>query len=242
MVARRRDAHRRRGGARAIRRWRMAHFLRRFDANGRREGAENLVSSDTIDDIKPCGDGFAFGTQDPSFGLLSSQGVATTLQGPRTADMRGKRGSAFTVSHDASSVRFGLGLGEKKPVAFDLAAASVINSPNPASGFAPAQVDGLQITDWVNNYAPKVDSAKLALDSHERSRALAVRPDASGFVLGTEYSVRAYDAKGQQRWKQSGPGIAWGVDFSADGEILVVAYGDGTIRWLRWHPSAAKNC
>ena len=31
-----------------------------------------------------------------------------------------------------------------------------------------------------------------------------------------------------------GPGVAWGVDFSADGEILVVAYGDGTIRWLRW--------
>ncbi len=27
---------------------------------------------------------------------------------------------------------------------------------------------------------------------------------------------------------------ATGVDFSADGEILVVAYDDGTIRWLRW--------
>ena len=30
------------------------------------------------------------------------------------------------------------------------------------------------------------------------------------------------------------PAVAWGVDFSADGEIVVVAYGDGTIRWLRW--------
>ena len=37
-----------------------------------------------------------------------------------------------------------------------------------------------------------------------------------------------------ERWNQPGPGVAWGVDFSADGEILVVAYGDGTIRWLRW--------
>jgi hypothetical protein len=46
--------------------------------------------------------------------------------------------------------------------------------------------------------------------------------------------VRAYDANGEERWKQPGPGAAWGVDFSADGDILAVAYVDGTIRWLRW--------
>ena len=31
-----------------------------------------------------------------------------------------------------------------------------------------------------------------------------------------------------------GPAQARGVNFSADGEIFVVAYRDGTIRWLRW--------
>ena len=46
--------------------------------------------------------------------------------------------------------------------------------------------------------------------------------------------VRAFDVAGKQRWEQPGPGIACGVDFSADGEVLAVAYGDGTIRWLRW--------
>jgi len=51
-------------------------------------------------------------------------------------------------------------------------------------------------------------------------------------------SGRAYDAKGEERWKQAGPGFAWGVDFSADGAILAVAYGDGTIRWLRWSDGA----
>ena len=62
--------------------------------------------------------------------------------------------------------------------------------------------------------------------------------DASGFALGTEYLVRAYDAKGKERWSRAGPGIAWGVDFSADGAILAVAYSDGTIRWLRWSDGA----
>ena len=33
---------------------------------------------------------------------------------------------------------------------------------------------------------------------------------------------------------RTGPGVAWGVNLSADGRIIVAAYGDGTIRWLRW--------
>ena len=216
--------------------WR--NFLRRFDANGRRAGADDLVSSDAISDIKPCGDGFAFGTQVPSFGLFSSQGVATTLQGPRTADMRGKRGSAFTVSHDASSVRFGLGTGEKKPVAFDLAGAALTDLPRLPPGFAPAQLTGLPVTDWRNSTAPKFNGTKLALIDHEMSRSLAARSDALGFVLGTDWSVRTYDAKGEPRWRRASPGIAWGVNLSADGGILVVAYGDGTIHWLRWPDGA----
>ena len=32
----------------------------------------------------------------------------------------------------------------------------------------------------------------------------------------------------------SAPSAAWGVNFSGDGEVLAVAYGDGTIRWRRW--------
>ena len=53
-------------------------------------------------------------------------------------------------------------------------------------------------------------------------------------MLGTEFSLRAFNQQGRQLWEQAGPSIAWGVNFSADGRIIVVAYGDGTIRWLRW--------
>jgi hypothetical protein len=152
--------------------------------------------------------------------------------------MRSKRGSAFAVSPDASSVRFGLAKGEEKPVLFDLTAASLTDSPDLPSRFAQARTDGLPITDWHNNPAPKLNDTRLALDLYERSLALAVRPDASGFVLGADWSVRAYEAKGEQRWNHSGPGTAWGVDLLPDGEMLAVAYDDGTIRWLRWSDGA----
>ena len=209
-------------------------FARRFDATGRGQGADIGVSRTTILDIQRCGEGFVFATAEPSFGLLSPQGVATELQGPRTADMRGKVGAAFAISRDASSVRFGLGEGEKSPVVFDLAAASVKDSPSFPSGFAPTQVGGVSLTDWRNSYTPKFNGVNLALDSYEQSRAVAIQPDASGFVIGADFSVRAFDAKGNERWKHAGPAAAWGVDFSAAGDILAVAYRDGTIRWLRW--------
>jgi Caspase domain/WD domain, G-beta repeat len=210
-------------------------FLRRFDATGRSRSADVAVSSDRIMDIQPCGQGFVFATADPAFGLFSAQGVATQLQGPRRADMRDKLGSALAVSSDASSVRFGLRDREQEPVAFDLAAAALKDSPSLLPGFALTQVDGLPVTDWENNYAPKFRGEKLTLLDHEQSRAMAILPDVSGFALGTEWNVRAFDAKGNGRWNHASPGgPAWGVDFSADGEILVVAYGDGTIRWLRW--------
>jgi WD40 repeat protein len=213
-------------------------FLRRFNAAGQRKGEDVATSDSRIADIQTCGDSFAFAAGDPAFGLFSAQGVATTLQAPRSADMRAKFGSAFALSPDATSVRFGLGYGEEKSVLFDLAAASLTDSATLPPKFLSAKIDGLPVTDWQDNSAPRFNGAKLAFEGYEKSEALAVRRDASGFALGTAFSVRAYDAKGKERWNRAGPGVAWGVDFSADGAILAVAYDDGTIRWLRWGDGA----
>jgi WD40 repeat protein len=212
--------------------WRS--LLRRFDTRGRRIGEDAIAGeADAISDIQPCGRGFAFGSAAPTFGLLSGDAGAQTLQGPRTADMLFKRASAFALSPDAASTRFGLGNGEEQPVLFDLAAASLTDSPSQTPKFLTAKVAGLPVTDWEDTSEAKFKGAKLTED-HEFSHALAIRPDASGFALGTEWWVRAYDAQGKERWKEAGPSVAFGVNFSADGDILAVAHGDGTIRWLRW--------
>ncbi len=212
--------------------WR--YVLRRFDGAGRRKGDDIAATRSTVFDIRTCGDGFAFAAADPLIGLLSAQGVARTLQGPRTADMRGKLGSAFALSPDAASVRFGLGVGEQAPVLFDLAASSLTDSPRVPPKFLVAKVDGFPVTNWQDSEAPKFKGAKFALEEHDIARSLAVRPDVSGFAIGTSWFVRAYDVKGRERWNDQFPSEAWGVDFSADGLILAVAHSDGTIRWLRW--------
>ena len=211
--------------------WRR--FLRQFDPTGRRR-SDAPVSTNTIEDIQRCGEGFVFVAQDPLLGLLSNRGATSILQRAHAVDMRDKLGLKFALSRDASSVRFGLGEGADNPVVFDLAGASLTDSPDVPSGFLPAEVAGLPVTDWQDSYTPKFNGVTIGLEESESSRALAVHPGGSGFVLGTEWTVRSYDASGKARWKQAGPGAAWGVNFSGDGVVLVVACGDGTIRWLRW--------
>ena len=176
---------------------------------------------------------------DPSFGLLSPQGVAKTLQGPRTADMRGKLGSAFRAL-----ARRRLGAvrprhGEEKPVLFDLAAASLTDLP-----FLPPS-----FLDRQSRRSPRDGLAGQLRAEVQRREALRSRTtscpapwrsglDASGFALGTDFWCAPTTLRARSAGKRPGPGVAWGVDFSADGEILAVAYGDGTIRWLRWSDGA----
>ena len=84
-------------------------------------------------------------------------------------------------------------------------------------------------TDWFDTTTPRFDGRALALLPYEVARSLAA--SRRGFVLGTEWSIYAFKHDGTQRWRQSLPGIAWAVNVSGDGRYVVVAVGDGTLRW-----------
>ena len=148
--------------------------------------------------------------------------------------MLDKTGDAFLFGKDAKSVRFGLGSGATKPVLFDLAAGSLNESASRPPGLPAAPVQGLPVTKWKNETSPRWSGKPIDLYDGDMARSLAVRADRAGFVLGTSFSLQAFDAHGQQRWDKSTPGEAWGVNLSADGRIVVAAYADGTIRWHRW--------
>ena len=91
------------------------------------------------------------------------------------------------------------------------------------------------MTDWQNSDAPKFNGVKLALEEPRDLLCLAIRPDASGFVLGTELVRCALiDAKGEQRWSHTGPGAAGASISRPTAKSSWSPGGDGTIRWLRW--------
>ena len=200
---------------------------------GRGQRSEAPLALDTIMQLLPCGGDIAAGAQDPAFGLIASDGSRRVWQEGVIADMEDKLRGAFTLSASGDRLRFGLGRGGEQPVLFDLAAFRLTDAPETPAGLAAPRTSGLAVSDWEENRAPKLNGEFIALQTYEHSRALAVAPDASRFVLGADWSLRAYRANGRELWQKPVPGVAFGVNISRDGKVVVAAYGDGTIRWHR---------
>jgi hypothetical protein len=137
------------------------------------------------------------------------------------------------VSNDGARVGFGFQQFGKSPARFDLGTRSLVVAPAADTGTAVSRQTGLPVERWLNGFAPTLGGKKLPLEQYELSRSLAVHPDGGRFVLGTQWSLRAFDAQGTQLWRRAVPGEVWAVNITGDGRLVVAAYGDGTIRWHR---------
>jgi WD40 repeat protein len=210
--------------------WRKVVLL--WDHGGQGARHEQGVSIDTITQILPCDSGFAVGASDPLFALLNSDGTLRLSASEVIADMRGKLGNAFRASRDGKQILFGLGTGNVRPVLFDLAR-GILRPDAMVPGLATPIIANVPVTDWQDNTAPKLAGKDLKLDLHEMSRSLAITPDGERFALGTQFRLRAFDARAQEQWSKPGPGEVWGVNVTGDGRLVLTAYGDGTIRWNR---------
>lgn len=188
----------------------------------------------TVMDLAPLPDGaLAFGSGDPAFGLIDAAGQRALFRCPAMADLSNKLREHFTVSADGCRARFGLEWRSGAPVLFDLAARRLSDAPKPLPDLAQPNTERLSIEGWENTTAPKLDGKPLALRPYETARSLAIAPDARSFVLGAEWSLRRFDAKGASLWEKPVPSFTWGVNLAREGRLILAAYGDGTIRWHR---------
>jgi WD40 repeat protein len=205
-----------------------------FGRDGKRRGALLPLSDNTIENLKPCGDAMAVAAADPAFGLVDGRGQISLWKTGVAPDLRGKLGEAFTIASNAKRVRIGLGDDADDPVLFNFDQLTLTGAPNPVPGLMKPVVEGLQISNWKNDFHPTLSGRPIAIEQYEMSRSIAIRPDRSGFIVGADFNLYAFDAEGRQLWQRPNPAAAWGVNISADGRIIVVAYRDGTIRWHRW--------
>jgi WD40 repeat protein len=175
--------------------------------------------------------------QPPIFGVLDSKDQRRFLIEPFTAEFRGNP-EGLLLSADGFTAQFAFEAAGKSPGSFSIAERELTDLSRSVWGSLKATftlkkplTDSLNITDWNGTFAPKLAGKLLPIPKNEKSWSLAIAPDKSGFALGTDWSLRYFKASGEEVWNRTIPGIAWAMN--TNGRALVVAFGDGTLRWYR---------
>lgn len=194
------------------------------------------VAANTIHDIRALHDGaIAFCSSDGSVGVVGQTGVAQWRAAPDLLDYRVPL-PVVRVSSDGNTVEAtadefnGTKLTQHK-IVFSVSQQSLGIDSEPNIPLQTAVTTGLSIAGWQNEYHPTLNGRALALDPYEMSRDLAISPNKSSFVLGTEWYIRKFDRQGTQIWSTPTGGVARDVNITPDGRFVIAALGDGTIRW-----------
>lgn len=209
--------------------------MRRWDDGGRGSFQDISGASNTVMQLVPLQDGRVLFADLSGFGIINPDGSAIRLQDTGGLDWRG-RPASLLVAADSKTVQVGA-ISPDRTLSFALTKRQVEVDPAPDAALQTPVVEapGISVADWENSYAPTLNGKPLPLDQHEVSRSLAILPDAKRFVLGTDWSLRLFDDKGEALWPDADavPGAVWGINASRDGQLIVAACGDGSIRWRR---------
>ncbi len=170
---------------------------------------------------------------DPWLGRLKETGEVRWEHSSPNADFRADRASTLAVSRDGRTVDFGLVYGGTESARFDLITRSLTLNPPPDDRTERPGQSRIPVVDWEDNPAPTLAGQALPLKLSETSRSFAVHPSGDRFVLGADWTLRAFQADGTLLWERPTPSTTWAVNITGDGQLVVAAYGDGTIRWHR---------
>jgi hypothetical protein len=214
-------------------------YIHRWPVDGDQAGrpVDWPLATHAITDLVPLGEGqgrLAFASAAPEWGVVNAAGQRQAFHALAVADFRNNR-EGFALSGNATQVRFGYALFGKSPAVFDSQARAFLPAATSGLSAPLLTAPGLEVSDWKNTTAPKLNGQPLKLKQYEWSRSLALFPDAAGpaLVLGAVWTLRAFDHAGREVWKQAVPGAVWAVNVSLDGRWVVATYGDGTLRWHR---------
>lgn len=210
-----------------------SRYIRRWAGRGAGAAQDWPVAGNTLMSLAPLPNGrLAFGSFEPSWGVVDADGMRHLFHAPVGADFRDNH-DGFALSADGAQVRFGYELFGKTPAVFDSQSRHFLAADTPNLLPPALTAPGLMVTDWKYTTAPKLNGTVLTLKPYEQSRSLALLPGSEGFILGADWYLHAFDRTGSPRWQYPAPGAVWAVNASQDGRWVVAAYADGTIRWHR---------
>jgi WD40 repeat protein len=213
-------------------------MIRRWPQNGGKP-VDVPVAENTITSLATLPNGaWLYTTAEPSWGIVTSDSRFLVRHDAPVTDFRHIFRHHFVLSSDGLVVEWQLN--SKQVARFDLPQQELLIDPPRNTGLTPPITNDalLLVSRWEDTTVPIFkDKYPIVLARNETSRSLAIAPDHSGFILGTDHYLRWFDAQGAELVKVDVPAAAYGVHISQDGRYLVAALADGALHWYRLHPS-----
>lgn len=213
------------------------YMIRRWPAAGRGAPVDVPTVDEAIMDLVAlpqgqggAGGGVLVGGSDPAWGVLDAAGRWQPRREAPVAKFIGTL-TGFKLSADGREVQFGFARNGKVPHRFQVASRQL--QAGTADHLTPPRIEGLAVSDWENMESPTLAGQPIKLDIYEKSRSLAIAPGNGSFALGSDWSLRYFNAAGKELWSRQVPGVVWSVNIPASGKLVVAACDDGTIRWHR---------
>ncbi|MBF0212739.1 MAG: hypothetical protein HQM00_04135 [Magnetococcales bacterium] len=204
------------------------------DANGRGDYVDVAAAHGMVMQILPLKEGgLVFASADPALGSLDGQGFPLFLHERTIANFQGsarrlylsERGETVEFDYDASGSSRGR-------FAVDTLMLKSVSTPGEGVREPRAYSKELRLSGGGGENAMRLNGEEIPLEEKEVVNALALDAKDRFVVLGTSYHLRLYTRTAQLRWKVATPGPVWGVNVSGNGQWVVAAMGDGTIRWF----------
>ena len=173
-----------------------------------------------------------FVSGEPAWGILDVAAQAQARSQPSVASFN-SLARQFEIAPDGKRVRFWYGY--RQPLfEFDLPARALGEAQaGGALVAARLQAPGIQVEGWENNRGTTLNGRRLPIGDLETARSLAIAPDATSFMLGTDEGLWRFDASGRALWNRRTPALVWAVNLTADGRTVLTAGQDGVLRWYR---------
>lgn len=208
------------------------NVIRRWDDFGFGASADLPAARDTILDIRAvAGGGAVYSAEDPGWGRIAPDGSMAARPSPPMADLRPAREQRLAISGDGMTVEFTTARGLLR---FDATGGHFASAASPDASLAAARISapGLTPGNWKDTSSPRLNGVPLPLDRNEFSRSIAILPDNSAVLLGTDTHLRLYSTRDAHEIAAVAvPAAAWAVTINASGTVAVAALLDGTLRW-----------
>ncbi len=148
------------------------------------------------------------------------------------ADFRHTQGK-IGVSANGDRIQFRWGKERNQLAQFSVSQRAMsFYAPQDESLFSHgAQKNTLKLAGEDKPQGLTVNGAPITLERGETVRASATQLEHA--LIGTEWGAHLVDSHGRKIWSVATSAPVWAVAFSGDGRLVVLAQGNGLIRWLR---------